>query len=140
MKIEGRLHKIGKFWAVEVPLLLVHTQGRSKKEALRMAEDAVETIVDTAGFKAEAQLVDDSRFVIGANDDQPLFATILKQQRGSRDLSIREVASRLGSKSPTAYSRYESGQTALSIDKFTELLNAIDASVEPVMTLHRKVV
>jgi len=138
MKIEGRLQKIGKFWAVEIPLLLIHTQGRSKKDALEMAEDAVETIIDRKGFRAKVSLVDDARFVVGTNDDQALFAMILRQQRGAKSLSIREVAARLGSRSPTAYARYESGGTTLSIDKFTEILQAIDADAEPVLTLERK--
>jgi len=139
VKIEGYIRKVGKFWAVEIPLLLIHSQGRTKKDALEMAEDAVETVVSKTGFRAHANLVDGARFVIGANNEQALFATILKQQRGSKDLSIRDVAARLGSKSPTSYSRYESGQLSLSIDKFTEILGAIDADVEPIITLQRRI-
>ena len=138
MKIEGQIHRARKFWAVEIPLLLIHTQGRSRKDALEIAADAVETVVGKPGFKAYANFVDDTRFIIGTNNDQALFAIILKQQRGSKDLSIRDVAARLGSKSPTSYSRYESGQTSLSIDKFTEILGAIDSDVEPVITLQRR--
>ena len=102
MKIEGKLHKLGKFWAVEIPLLLIHTQGRSQKEALEMAKDAIETVVEKVGFKAQAELADGTRLIIGASDEQSLFATILKQQRGAKKLTIRQVASRLGSRSPTA--------------------------------------
>ena len=135
MKISGIIHKVGKLWAVEIPLMLIHTQGSTRKDAIEMAADAVETIVSKSSFKARAHLVEENRFVIGANDEQALFATILKQQRGAHHLSIRDVAARLGSRSPTAY---ESGKTALSIEKFTELLMAIDSSVEPVMTLERR--
>ena len=138
MKISGIIHKVGKLWAVEIPLMLIHTQGSTRKDAIEMAADAVETIVSKSSFKARAHLVEENRFVIGANDEQALFATILKQQRGAHHLSIRDVAARLGSRSPTAYARYESGKTALSIEKFTELLMAIDSSVEPVMTLERR--
>lgn len=138
MKIEGRLIKAGRYWAVEIPLLLINTQGRNRKDALEMAEDAVETIVEKSGFKATATSVSEDRFVVGANDQQSLFAVILKQQRAAMQLSIREVANRLGSKSPTAYSQYESGKVSLSLDKFTQILEAINGDVEPVMTLMRK--
>ena len=40
MKIEGKLIKSGKWWAVEIPLLLVHTQGKTKRQAYLMAADA----------------------------------------------------------------------------------------------------
>ncbi len=46
MKIEGKLIKSGKWWAVEIPLLLIYTQGKTKRHAYLMAADAVEAIVD----------------------------------------------------------------------------------------------
>lgn len=67
-----------------------------------------------------------------------LFACILKQQRASRGLSIRDVAKNLGSKSPTSYSRYENRETGISLEKFAELMQAIDESATLVISLVQK--
>jgi transcriptional regulator with XRE-family HTH domain len=61
------------------------------------------------------------------------MAFALKQQRAGHQLSVRDVARKLGSKSPTAYSRYESGRVGLTLDKFAQLLRAIDPGLEPVL-------
>ena len=50
MKIEGKIKKSGKWWAVEVPLLLVFTQGKTKKSALLMIKEAIEELIDVKGF------------------------------------------------------------------------------------------
>ena len=49
--------------------------------------------------------------------------------------SILDVAAKLGSKSPTSYSRYERGKTKPSLDKFSQLLRAIDPALDPVITV-----
>ena len=135
MKIEGKLHKVGRFWAVEIPLLLIYTQGRTKKKSLEMAEDAVEELIEEKGFKAKAAETNNNTFNIGSNNDSLLMALALKQQRLQRGLSIRDVAGRLGSKSPTSYSRYEQGKMKPSLDKFTDLLQAIDVDLEPILKI-----
>ena len=59
MKIEGRLEKCKNYWAVSIPLLLIYTQGKSKKEALMMAKDAVECLVEEKNFKIDVCLGSD---------------------------------------------------------------------------------
>ena len=135
MRIEGHVRKVGKWWAVEIPLLLIHTQGKTKKDAYAMAKDAVESLIDTRGFRVEISPGKGETFSIKASDDTLLMAFALRQQRNSRNLSIREVAQRMGSNSPSAYSRYEQGKTRPSIDKFTQLLSAIDEELEPILKI-----
>ena len=135
MRIEGKLKKAGKWWAVEVPLLSVFTQAKTKKEAYEMVADAIESLVDEKGFKVNVLPADDHSFSIGANDESKLVAFALKQQRAKYGLSVREVAKRLGSKSPTTYSRYEQGNVKPSLDKFSELLRAIDDDLEPILKI-----
>ncbi len=133
MKIEGKLVRSGKWWAVEIPLLLVHTQGKTKKQAYLMAADAVEAIVDEKGFKVTVSEGPDNLFCVGSNNDSLLMALALKQQRSEHHLSVRDVARRLGSNSPSAYSRYEQGKVKPSLDKFSQILKAIDPHLEPVL-------
>lgn len=133
MKIEGKLIRSGKWWAVEIPLLLIYTQGKTKKEAYLMAADAVESIVDEKNFKVNVTEGSDNTFSIGSSNDSLLMALALKQQRAEHHLSVRDIAKRLGSNSPSAYSRYEQGKVKPSLDKFTQLLKAIDPSLEPIL-------
>lgn len=46
---------------------------------------------------------------------------------------MREVAQRLGSKSPNAYAQYETGRVAPSIDTLTRLVSALNPKLEPVL-------
>jgi DNA-binding XRE family transcriptional regulator len=133
MKIEGKLIRSGKWWAVEIPLLLIYTQGKTKKDAYLMAADAVEAIVDEKSFKVKVTEGPDNTFSVGSSNDSVLMALALKQQRAEHHLSVRDIAKRLGSNSPSAYSRYEQGKIKPSLDKFTQLLKAIDPSLEPIL-------
>jgi predicted RNase H-like HicB family nuclease len=138
MRIEGRILKSGKFWAVEAPLLVLFTQGRTRKEAFEMAKDAVEGMVNRKNFEASVVPADGDRFMIGASDEKLLLATVLRQQRTSRGLTVRDITNRLGVSSPTAYARYETGDVNMSLEKFSELIHAIDGEFEPVLNILRK--
>ena len=135
MKIEGKLIRAGKWWAVEIPLLQIYTQGKSRKDAYFMAKDAIESIMDNPGFTVTVTERPADTFMVGSSDDTLLMALALKQQRSSHHLSVREVAKNMGSNSPAAYSRYEQGKVKPSLDKFSQLLKAIDQSLEPVLTV-----
>jgi predicted RNase H-like HicB family nuclease len=43
MRFEGRLLREGRWWLAEVPMLQALTQGRTRKEALEMIADWLET-------------------------------------------------------------------------------------------------
>ncbi len=135
MKIEGQIKKTKKWWAVEVPLLLVFSQGRTKKEALSMIKEAVKDLVDVKGFKVSVCDVEEDTFSLRSNDINRLMSFVLKQQRFYHKRSIRDVARELGSSSPTAYSRYESGKTKLNFDKFTQILKAIRKGEELILKI-----
>ena len=134
MRIKGKLTKSGNWWAVEIPLLLIYSQGKTKREAFEMAKDAVECLLDDS-TEVSVSDIGNNAFCISATNETALMSLALKQQRTSHDLTIREVATRLGSKSPTAYSRYERGNTRPSLDKFSKLLCAIDPKLDPVITV-----
>lgn len=138
MKIAGRLIKnseTAKFWAVEIPSLGIHTQGRSKKEAYEMAKDAIETVIDQKGFHAEVIPMDEDFFAITANDTKMLIAAIIKRQRALKGLTAAQVAHNMGEKSVTGYLRYEQGKSLPSIEKLTEIMVAIDPALEPILKI-----
>jgi predicted RNase H-like HicB family nuclease len=138
MKIAGRLIRnaqTGKFWAVDIPSLGIHTQGKSKKEAYEMAKNAIETVIDQPRFQVEIQPMDDDFFSITANDAKILVAAIIKRQRARKGLTAAQVAHNMGEKSVTGYLRYEQGKTLPSIEKLSDILIAIDPFLEPVLKI-----
>lgn len=136
MKVEGKLIKSGGWWAAEVPFLLVFTQGRTKKEAQAMVKDAIELMVDQEGFAVDISGGNDKDAIyVTSNNDRVLMAYALKQQRAEHGLTVREVAANLGSNSPNSYGRYESAKVGLTLDKFSQLLRAIDPGLEPVLKI-----
>ena len=125
MRLDGRVWKEGGYWLVEIPLLDAMTQGRSRREALEMAGDLVETLAGVGGFRAYAEHVAGDRIEIGSNDARQLVALVLRRQRESHGLSLAEVARRLRAKSRNTYARYEQGRSAPTIEKLTDLLHAV---------------
>ena len=51
MRFYGRVYKDGAFWLAEAPILDAMTQGRTRKEALSMVEDLIETLAGRPGFQ-----------------------------------------------------------------------------------------
>jgi predicted RNase H-like HicB family nuclease len=133
MTFEGRVtapKKGERYWEVRIPALGVFTQGKSEKDAYAMAADAIETLVEQEGFRVEVAPLGGRRFIVSANDPTPLIARWLHRLRVERGLSIRQAAERLGSDSPEAWARYESGRTSPTVEKLSELLRAIDPTAK----------
>lgn len=135
MKIEGKLEKKAgeKLWGVDIPEIGIFTQGRTKKEAYNMAKEAIELVVNLEGFKVTIEPVQNNKFFIIPNNIGPILAMILRQKRVDNGLSIREVADRLGQSSPNSYGRYENGKSVPTIEKFDELLAAIDPGLSSIL-------
>lgn len=136
MKIEGRLippRGKDKYWSVEIALISVFTQGKSKSDAYTMAADAVETLVNKRGFKAICEAGEKNTFTVASKDTATFLAFILGRIRERYGLTAREVARRLHSKSPNAYARYEQGKAVPTVKKLEELLRAIDPKLEAIL-------
>ena len=135
MKIEGKLEKKAgeKMWGVDMPEIGIFTQGRTKKEACQMAKEAIELVVNLEGFKVAIEPAQNNNFFVVPNNTGPIFAMILRQKRIEHGLSMRDVASRLGQSSPNSYGRYENGKNIPTIEKFDELLAAIDPGLSSIL-------
>ena len=125
MRLAGRMFKIGKFWAIEVPILGVTTQGHTKKEAYEMIADAIESLVNKKGFKVEVFPGKGPYFELGSPNLSTLTAFLLRRQRMKQGLTLVEVSKRLGAKSHNTYARYEQGKSIPTIEKFSKLLSAL---------------
>jgi hypothetical protein len=125
MRLHGRVYKDGKFWLAEVPILDAMTQGHTRKEALAMVADLLETLANRPGFSVQVHLGKHEEFEVSATDIRGLLSLLLRRQRERSGLSLAEAAARLGAKSRNAYARYERGTSVPTLDKLTELLQAV---------------
>ncbi len=135
MKIEGNLEKNAgeKMWGVNIPEIGIFTQGRTKKEAYTMAKEAIELVVNLEDFKVTVEPAQNNSFFVIPNNTGPILALILRQKRIENGLSIRDVAGRLSQSSPNSYGRYENGKSIPTIEKFDELLAAIEPGLSSIL-------
>jgi predicted transcriptional regulator len=130
MRLEGKVWREGRRWLAEVDLLDAMTQGRTKKEALRMVADLVETLVNRVGFSAGVHGGRGGYIEISGEPLAPLVSLVLRRQREKSGLTLDQVAERMGQKSRNAYARYEQGAAVPSIEKLGQLLRAAGSGRE----------
>ena len=124
MRFEGKLIRDGRFWLAEIPLLEATTQGRTRKEALEMIGDWLETMVDRRGFRADVYPRGSREFEVSGSDAGAMTALLLRRRREASGASLREIASRLGASSRNTYARYERGNSVPTLAKLDALLKA----------------
>ena len=125
MRFPGRVKRDGRFWLDEIPAFDAATQGRTKREALAMAEDLIETMAGARGFRATVYPTGGETFEIGGNRLGVFLALLLRRQRERQGLTLAEAAERLGQRSKNAYARYEQGRAMPTVEKVERLLKAI---------------
>lgn len=125
MRLSGKLYNGEKYWPIEVPMLGVFTQGKSKRDAYFMIADAIEELIHHPGFKITVFPGKGDYFEIAASDESMLVAFMLRRERLRSGLTLRQVAERLGAKSVNAYARYEQGRAMPTLPKLSELLAAV---------------
>ena len=131
MIVRGTITKTGRWYAVTAPALDLHTQGRSKAEALRMAVAWVRDLLDKQDLAIEAKADPTGPgFGLRCADAAILVGLVLHRRRTAAGLSMRDVAAHLGSTSPNAYARYESGTSMPSVAMLDRLLHAVGAELE----------
>ena len=124
MRFAGKLVKDGRWWLAEIPMLDAMTQGRTRREALKMVKDWIETAVNRDDFCAEVHEKGRSEFEVSGSDAKSMVALLLRRRRAASGASLREMASRLGATSRNAYARYERGEAAPTLEKLDALLKA----------------
>jgi predicted RNase H-like HicB family nuclease len=126
MYFTGNLKKDGKFWMVEVPELDIATQGKTKKDALAMIVDAIESLVNKAGFKAIVESSTPNDFLVSANDPVQIMALFLKRQREAKHLTVREVAKKMKYSAHGTYAQYETGKSMPGIDLLDRFVKTVN--------------
>jgi len=142
MELVGKIYKSGKLWLVEVPVIDVCTQGHTRKEALKMIEDAIIELFksyfkseEVQGLKLEIVPHKKNEIGIKASNNNLMLSFSLIRQREMSQSTVREVAERLGSKSPNSYAQYERGRMRITLDQYERLLAAINPVKPPVLRI-----
>ena len=125
MRFSGKIYKDGDFWLAEIPVLDVMTQGYSRKEAIEMVADLVETMANAEDFQTDVFLGTDGAFEVGSTNPKVMTAVLLQRKRELSGFSLSQAAVRLGASSRNAYARYEQGKSVPSVVKLNELLHAV---------------
>jgi DNA-binding transcriptional regulator YiaG len=127
LRFEGKVSRDGRFWLAEIPLLDAMTQGRTRKEALEMIADWLETMVNRQGFQAQVHARGRAEFEVAGSDAAAMTALLLRRLREASRLTLSEVASRLGATSRNAYARYERGDAVPTLEKLDALVKAVSS-------------
>jgi predicted RNase H-like HicB family nuclease len=137
MLLSGKIWKDGSYWLAEVATLDVISQGYTKHEALLMAADAVEALVDEREFKAKSLLdrSDSNQFFIETSDPKAIAALAIQRTRERHSMTIRDLASSMGSKNPNSVAPYERCKKIPSIEKWLELMAKAGPDEEVVLSV-----
>ena len=131
MMLFGRIAKeSGPWWSAECEIIGAFTQGKSRRDAMAMLADCIDTKVNCAGFKTivtAAGPPNGDAFAVFVDTNEPalLAAEVLKYQREKHKLSLADVAKAMGTKSRNVYASYEQGKREPSLSKFRELLRIV---------------
>ena len=68
MRFEGKVFRDGRYWLAEIPSLDALTQGRTRRDALSMIGDWLETMVNRDGFHAEVHSRGAGEFEVSGSD------------------------------------------------------------------------
>jgi len=134
MRVYGTIKHSGRWWEIEIPSLGIFTQGKTHPDALHMAADAIESLVNKRGFQADVVPLARHAFTVGAKDAGTWLPFVLRRMRSVAGLSLAEVQKRLGAKSRNAYARYERGVSEPTLSKLEELLRVVAPSAQVILT------
>ena len=129
MKLVGVVKKQGRYWVIEVPGLDIMTQGRTKKEALFMIEEAVELVSEAEGFSVKVEELGANQFSLATNNDSVLTGLMIKRLRAKHKTSREELAAALGQGSTTTIARYEQYRSTPKQDQLEKILQIMNESI-----------
>ncbi len=125
MILEGKIRKHKKWWLIEIPVLDLLTQAKSKKEAYFMLGNALELLLNDKGLRIKIIPHSKNTFFLSSNNPISLLSLMLKRQRALKNISLSEMAKKLKTKSKNAYAQYEQGRSEPSLSKLQEFISVL---------------
>lgn len=135
MQLQGKVWKHKKDWIAEIPALDLMTQGKSRKNALKMAKDAICLLIHQKKFRLKVFPGKSGNFWITTDDIKWMLALILKRQRMKNNLSMSDVTRHLKVKSKNTYAQYEQAKSEPSLTVMQKLLHAINPKLDLIVQL-----
>jgi predicted RNase H-like HicB family nuclease len=132
MEFKPIFTKSDKYYLAEIKEIDAMTQGFSKKEAMIMAQDLLETMfIGYFGKKVEVKSkIDKQGNLILIAEDRYAIPLILRRLRSANNKTIEEISQDCGFKSKNAYAQYEQGRRMPGIEQFAKLLEAMGAKLQ----------
>lgn len=124
---EGNLERDGRWWAVQIPSLAIYTQGRTRKEAYFMVEDALRELLDRPKMSVKVIPLPHNRFHLIVDDEAKIIPYLLKNQRAHHNLTLKTMAKALGCRSVNNYAQYEQGKCQPTLGKMQQFLAAMNS-------------
>jgi DNA-binding XRE family transcriptional regulator len=127
--LTGRITRDGADYLAECDVIGAFTQGTSRKDAMAMLADCIETMIDPTRIRVRVtEAGEESHGVYSVRVDADnlglLAATVLVYQRERHKLTRAQVAKRVSS-TAAAYASLEDGTRQPSLTQFCALLAAI---------------
>lgn len=120
MKIKAKIYKQKSWWVVECNALDIFTQGKTKKEAMKMLCDAINELCKFYYGRTLNMLViectKNDTFIISSNINL-FFSFILRRVRESLGKSQKDIARELNC-NESNYRRYETGEISPTLERF----------------------
>ena len=134
---DGNIIKSGHWYAVQVPALLVFTQAKTPKAAIARVNLALKELLESSGVEGfnpkGTHWIDQKAgtFKVFLPVNQPAIAFVLKQLRGYREMSLTDVAKKMGVSSKNAIAAYEKkGGREPTIGKLGEFFEAYNIEAQ----------
>ncbi len=124
MQVLGKIWKDGKFWVIDCPTIDASTQGFTKKEALSMMVDLVQTMVNDPDCEIEISSVGNV-FSMSFKNVVPILSLMVKRLRKKSKRTLLETAKEMGIKNHNSVYQYETGKHAPGFEKLDQLLSAM---------------
>jgi DNA-binding phage protein len=129
MILSGKIWKNGAYWLIECQALDALTQGLTKKEAMDMMVDWVQTAIDKPDYKLQITDTGKGRFQMKFDDPRPILGLMVDRAREAAGLTYAEVAKRVGIKSRSGIKTMASGKHDPQFSKISNVLSAIGYEV-----------
>ena len=79
MRFHGRVYQDRKFWLAEAPILDAMTQGHTRKDALVMVADLLETLANRPGFQVQVHAGQGEAFEVSSTDTRSMISLRLRR-------------------------------------------------------------
>jgi predicted RNase H-like HicB family nuclease len=134
MILPGIITKEDGFWIAECAALDAMTQGRTKKEALQMLLDWVQTALDDPSFSIDLREVSKGALHLTFEDPRRIVGLIIERARESAGMTYEEVAFKVGLKNRSGIKSMTLGKHDHRFSKLLSTLNAVgyDLKIEVV--------